>query len=59
MCCMEKCCVNQETLHKHKVLLLPLLLKTEQAMTSQLHALPCYSERELTGKGPPGEFTTI
>ena len=26
---MEMCCVNQETLHKHKVLLLPLLLKTE------------------------------
>ena len=56
---MEKCCVKQETLHKHKVLLLPLLLKTEQAMTSQLHALPCYSERDLTGKGRPGEFTTI
>lgn len=27
-------------------------------MTTRLHALPCYSERELRGKGLPGEFTT-
>lgn len=28
-------------------------------MTTRLHALPCYSERELRGKGLPGEFTII
>lgn len=28
-------------------------------MTTRLHVLPCYSERELRGKGLPGEFTTI
>lgn len=56
---MEMCCVNQETLHKHKVLLLPLLLKTENKplQANCMHFLVIQkgsSQEKLTW-----EFTTI